>query len=82
VLSCAKDKPRHRRTAACQVAPGEDRGDSILGASGTIGSTVAASQWGWCAREPNPSNRSSFDLEHHGIRSGDPDPKLGHDNPP
>jgi hypothetical protein len=46
MLSCAKDKPRQSRTGACQVAPGEDRGDSILGARGTVGSTVAASQWG------------------------------------
>jgi hypothetical protein len=44
VLSCAKDRPRHRRTAACQAASGEDRGDSIPGARGIVGSTVAASQ--------------------------------------
>lgn len=33
MLSCTKDKPRHRRTAASQVALGEDRGDSILRAA-------------------------------------------------
>jgi hypothetical protein len=82
VLSCAKDKPRHRRTAACQVAPGEDRGDSILGARGTVGSTVAASESGGVRADRTYRNRSSLDLEHYGIRSGDPDPKLGHDNPP
>jgi hypothetical protein len=52
VLSCAKDKPRHRRTAACQVAAGEDQGDSILGPPGHRRVDGGCEVAGWCARGP------------------------------